>query len=62
MPVVSAPPDFGGRSVNPISTREGRLCPHITTAPPPPGFSDLPTDLKYHFDLSHLARNWWKDF
>ena len=31
------------RSVNPISTREGRLCPHITIGIP--GFSDLPTAL-----------------
>ena len=28
---------------NPISTREGRLCPHITSGIP--GFSDLPTAL-----------------
>ena len=37
-----APPEFG-RSVNPISTRWGRLCPpnNIGT----PGFSDLPTAL-----------------
>ena len=27
------PPDFG-RSVNPISTEEGKLCPHITSPPP----------------------------
>ena len=33
------PPDFG-RSVNPISTRKGRLCPPHTGTP---GFSDLPT-------------------
>ena len=35
-----APPDFD-RSVNPISTKEGRLCPPNNT----PGFSDLPTAL-----------------
>ena len=35
-----APPDFG-RSVNPISTRWGRLCPPNNTGTP--GFSDLPT-------------------
>ena len=37
-----APPDFG-RSVNPISNRVGRLCPHITIGTPK--FSDLPTAL-----------------
>ena len=37
-----APPDFG-RSVNPISTKGGRLCPLNTTGTP--GFSDLPTAL-----------------
>ena len=37
-----APPDFG-RSVNPISTKGGRLClPNDTGTP---GFSDLPTAL-----------------
>ena len=36
------PPDFG-RSVNPISTEEGKLCPHITS--PPPRFSNLPKSL-----------------
>ena len=34
------PPDFG-RSVNPISTKGGRLCSPNGT----PGFSDLPTAL-----------------
>ena len=37
-----APPDFG-RSVNPISTKGGRLCPPNNTGTP--GFSDLPTAL-----------------
>ena len=37
-----APPDFG-RSVNPISTKGGRLCPSNKTGTP--GFSDLPTAL-----------------
>ena len=37
-----APPDFG-RSVNPISTKGGRLCPPYNTGTP--GFSDLPTAL-----------------
>ena len=32
-----------GRSVNPISTRVGRLCPHITSRHP--RFSDLPPSL-----------------
>ena len=36
------PPDFG-RSVNPISTKGGRLCPPNNTGTP--GFSDLPTAL-----------------
>ena len=36
------PPDLG-RSINPISTREGRLSHHITT--PPTIFSDLPPSL-----------------
>ena len=31
------------RSVNPISTRKGKLCPHITNGTP--GFSDHPTAL-----------------
>ena len=35
-----APPDFG-RSVNPISTKGGRLCPPNITGTP--RFSDLPT-------------------
>ena len=37
------PPDFG-RSVNPISTRGGRLCPPNNTGTP--RFSDLPTALQ----------------
>ena len=37
-----APPDFG-RSVNPISTMGGRLCPPNNTGTP--GFSDLPVTL-----------------
>ena len=37
-----APPDFG-RSVNPISTKGGRLSPPNNTGTP--GFSDLPTAL-----------------
>ena len=37
-----APPNFG-RSVNPISTKGGRLCPPNNTGTP--GFSDLPTAL-----------------
>ena len=37
-----APPDFG-RSVNPISTKVGRLCPSNNTGTP--GFSDLTTVL-----------------
>ena len=37
-----APPDFV-RSVNPISTKKGRLCPPNNTGTP--GFSDLPTAL-----------------
>ena len=39
-----APPDFG-RSVNPISTKGGRLCPSNNAGTP--GFSDLPTALYY---------------
>ena len=39
-----APPDFG-RSVNPISTKGGRLCPPNNTGTP--GFSDLPTALRF---------------
>jgi hypothetical protein len=38
-----APPDFG-RSVNPISTRGGRVFPSNYTGTP--GISDLPTALK----------------
>ena len=40
--VAMVPPDFV-RSVNPISTREGRCCPHITIGTP--GFSELLTAL-----------------
>ena len=39
---VMATTDFG-RSVNPISTKGGRLCPPNNTGTP--GFSDLLTDL-----------------
>ena len=39
---VMAPQNFG-RSVNPISTKGGRLCPPNNTGTP--GFSDLPTAL-----------------
>ena len=38
-----APPDFG-RTVNPISTKGGRLCTPNNTGIP--GFSDLPTALR----------------
>ena len=38
-----APPNFG-RSVNPTSTKGGRLCPPNNTGTP--GFSDLPTASK----------------
>ena len=38
-----APPHFG-RSVNPISTKGGRLCPPNNTGTP--RFSDLPTALR----------------
>ena len=38
---VMALPDFG-RSLNPISTSRGRLCPPSNSTP---GFSDLPTAL-----------------
>ena len=37
------PPSDFGRSVNPISTKGGRLCPPYNTGTP--GFSDLPTAL-----------------
>ena len=37
-----APPDFG-RSITPISTTGGRLCPSNNTGTP--GFSELPTAL-----------------
>ena len=43
-----ASPDFG-RSVNPISTKGGRLCPQNNTGTP--RFSDLPTALYFHADL-----------
>ena len=39
---LGVPPDYG-RSVNPISTKGGRLCPPNNTDTP--GFSDLPTAL-----------------
>jgi hypothetical protein len=44
-----APPDFG-RSVNPISTEGGRLCPSNNTGTP--GFSDLQTALLVKVPLS----------
>jgi hypothetical protein len=44
MPWHVAPPNFG-RSVNPNSTKGGRLCPPYNTGTP--GFSDLPTALEY---------------
>ena len=40
---ATASPDFG-RSVDPISTKGGRLCPANNTGTP--GFSDLPTALR----------------
>ena len=43
---MAAPPDFG-RSVNPISTKGGRLCPPNDTGGP--GFSDLPAALKTEY-------------
>ena len=42
-----APPDFG-RSVYPISTKGGRLCPPNNTGTP--GFSDLPTGLLFNIN------------
>ena len=52
--VAMAPPDFG-RSVNPISTKGGRLCtPNDTDTP---GFSDLATAVhKYLFVLTLRVR------
>ena len=47
-----APPDFA-ISVNPISTRWGRLCPPNNTGTP--GFSDLPTALLCLQTNSHRA-------
>ena len=44
--MFKTPPVFG-RSVNPISTKGGRLCPPDNTGHPP-GFSDLPTALVIH--------------
>ena len=41
--ILMAPPDFG-RSVNPISTRGSRLCPHISARPL--RFSDLAPSLR----------------
>ena len=48
-----APPDFG-RSVNPISTKGGTLCPPNNTGNT--GFSDLPTALNYE-DILILNKN-----
>jgi hypothetical protein len=45
-----APPDFG-RSVNPISTEGGRLCPSNNTGTP--GFSDLATAVLFIDDVMH---------
>ena len=44
-----SPPDFG-RSVNPISTKGGRLCPSNNAGTP--GFSDLPTALMMFTQLN----------
>ena len=43
VPTAMAPPYYEG-SVNPISTKGGRLCPPNNTGTP--GFSDLPTALQ----------------
>ena len=43
-----APPDFG-RSVNPILTKGGRLCPPNNTGTP--GFSDLATAMQHMFNV-----------
>ena len=39
------PPPYFGRSVNPIEIRGADYAHHISTFPPPSGFSDLPTSL-----------------
>jgi hypothetical protein len=46
--IAMAAPDFG-RSVNPISTMGGRLCPPNNTGTP--GFSDLPTALFHNCEI-----------
>ena len=49
-----APPDFG-RSVNPISTKGGRLYPPNNTGNP--GFSDLPTALNWKVFIEIQIKN-----
>ena len=49
-----ATPDFG-RSVNPISTKGGRLFPPNNTGTP--GISDLPTALRYYVLAIMLLSN-----
>jgi hypothetical protein len=46
-----APPNFG-KSVNPISTKGGSLCPLNNTGTP--GFSDLPTALMVSHFITFL--------
>ena len=43
---LAGPPEFD-RSVNPIQTKGGRLCPSHYCQPPP-GFKKLSTSLKSH--------------
>ena len=48
-----------GRSVNPITTKWGRLCPPNNTGTP--GFSNLPTALKVMLGVVHklcLQEEW----
>ena len=58
-----APSDFG-RSVNPNSTKGGRLCPLNDTGTP--GFSDLPTALSckvkksYTYGSKHFLAPFYK--
>ena len=52
-----APPDFG-RSVKPISTKGGRLCPQNNTGIP--GFSDLSTVLNRVMYLPLSAQRKWE--
>jgi hypothetical protein len=51
MPGVQWYPQILGRSVNPISTKGGRLCPPNDTGTH--GFSDLPTALNYTYLLQN---------